>query len=171
MRAVVSILVFATCAALAEPARAAVPRDFCIVAIFEAGGGAPAGDGTTAITVTITADGKVVIRSGGYYTHDQRVTARIETLRLSGARLDEIAAAVRQNRFFSLPPTDMGGTEDSLGYVLTITLDGRKHRVDVTPPFEKIPELRRFRAVWATVMQAMPSPLGRVATKHLQKYI
>jgi hypothetical protein len=171
MRAIASFFVLVSAATMADIGSAAIPPDFRVEAIFGAGGGgALATDETTSIVLTITADGKARLKSAGYYRHDQRISTRIETSRLSAGRLDEMVAVTLGNRFFSLPP-DMDGTEDSMHYVLTITANGRKHRVDVTPPFDKIPELRRFRAVWISVMQAMPSPLGIAATKHLQKYI
>lgn len=170
MRAL-AILLVASHMGLVESACGAIPADFRVEAIFGAGGGsAPAGDGTSAITVIIMADGRASLKSAGYYTHDLRVSTRIETSRLSPARVEEIVAAMQRTKFLSLPP-DMDGADDSLHYVLIVTAHGRKHRVDVTPPFDKLPELRRFRTVWTSVMQAMPSPLGRVATKHLQKYI
>jgi hypothetical protein len=157
---------------LAEATSGEIPRDFRVVAIFVAGvGNAPAGDGITAITVTITADGKTVLKSAGYFGPNHRVATRVQTSHLATARVDEIVAVTQRARFFSLPGYSLDGAEDSLGYVLTITANGRTHRVDVTPPFERIRELRRFRAVWTSVMRAVPSPLGRVASHHLEKYI
>jgi hypothetical protein len=125
-----------------------VPADFKIVAQYGAGY-----SDWNSWRHTITGDGKVV-------KEVLTIKDTKEESKLSDDDLKALIAKVREADFFKLKERYEYEVTDNPTLILTVTLDGRTHKVSVYAPshLKDDKEVKRFFKAWSEVLRKVPSP-------------
>jgi len=142
------ICVFSACTLLAADDKKDVPADFKIVAQYGAGY-----SDWESWRYTISGDGKVAKEVFGLKdTKDES--------RLTKEDLKALIAKVEEVDFFALKESYEYEVTDNPSLILTVTLNGKTHRVSVYAPghLKENKEVKRFLQVWSEVLRTAPSP-------------
>jgi hypothetical protein len=128
-----------------------VPRDLKIIARY-GGGYSPANPWR----LTITADGHVLQET---WLRDD--TCKTRNLSIDQANLRRILAAVRKADFYSMKREYAYDISDSVNLVLSVTMDGKSHYVNVYAPrlLRENADVRRFITLWRTILAPFPIPV------------
>lgn len=140
----------------AHPAR--VAPDFALSLHFDPGGfpnGRP--HQLQAWSVRIDARGQAVQQL--FYSGPGRTTVRKRPVRFSAPEMRRLAAVLEREGFFELPD-NLDHADDTTVFTLEGRAGGRVHRVSMTGSdfLENKAVVRRVSAVWAAVVEKVPSP-------------
>jgi hypothetical protein len=136
-----------------------IPRDFRVVAEYGRG----YSDWSSWETV-IDKNGRVI-------QVDQSNDIKKEIV-LSQKELGDILKAVKTHHFFDLKESYSCDVSDNPCLILTITLDGRTHKVQVYAPAHQLKDkdVKRFFEVWYEVLAKVPSPNRAQKPGHYDKH-
>jgi hypothetical protein len=142
----------------------AIPADFRIVARFGS-----AETGWKSWTTTIRPDG-TAIQKYDDDSGDKNVHVR-KTMSLNRSEFKALHERVKEARFFSIPPEFRDEALHGTTLILHVTSQGQTHEVSVCGPeaFRDDKDVRRFMAVYAEVLRAVPSPNPEQTAKSVMR--